>query len=133
MSATPEDHEKSINMLPLPATWVEALTEHADEVATIRLSYSRAANSELYVPEGCDDWQVKMTQALDDTRTRKLDFFDVSGIGQFVGPRALADWLWEEGQDHWRWERTRAEQNDENPPKRLHIVMTLLDAERRRE
>ena len=128
MSATPEATEKSQNLLPLPATWVESLTEHAQDVALIRLSYASAGNAELYVPEGVDDWHVRMVSVLDDTRTRELNVFDVSGIGNYSGPRALAEWLWEEGQDHWRWERTRAENCDDKPPNRLPIVMTLLDA-----
>jgi hypothetical protein len=123
-----DNQEAQFNLLGISAGWVDGLTEHADAVASLRLSYARSTQDPLEVPKGCDDWGVRLTEVLDDTKTRTLNVFEIGGIGQFPGPQRLAEWLWEEATDHWRGVRTMSESADEVPPKRLRAVLTLLDA-----
>jgi len=135
MSTRDEDdqHERTdpeaaaYNLLGINATWVDGLTEHATRVSGARLSYARSTKDNLEVPPGCDDWQIRLTEVLDDRQTNTLNVFEVGGIGNFPGPQKLAEWFWEEATDHWRGLRTMADAAGDIPPKRVRAVLTLLD------
>lgn len=133
MSEQKEHFENAQNipasrLLPLPAQWIDDLTMHAKDAKTIRLLFGRSTRDTLTAPPELDDFQVRLTTLDRPDGQGTLDAFEIAEIPTpFLGPRQLAEFLWEEGQNHYRTKCLEADSDGSPRPRRLRFVVRLLD------
>jgi hypothetical protein len=117
------------HLLPLPAPWVDGITEHCEDVKCIRMLFARSTRDELSAPVDMDDFHLRLQEAPRADGQGKQWCFDVEGLGLYHGPRQLAEFLWAEGQEHYRAVCSAAGRDGDQAPRRLRIVAQLLDGQ----
>jgi len=133
MSEQAETHDThrdipTAQLIPLPASWIDDLTLHCQQVKTIRLLFARSTRDELTAPKGLDDFQVRLMGMDRPDGQGTMQAFDIAGFPKpFLGPRPLCEFLWDEGQEHYRACCLEADADGKQRPRRLRFVARLLD------
>jgi len=126
----PAQDPPASQMIPMPGHWIESLTIHSRDLRRVRFLFARGSRDEPTLAPDLDDLHIRIQDVMkreDGQETQAM--FDVLGLASCPGPRALAAFIWSEGQAHYRAVCVEARRNDEALPRRLRIVVQLLDAE----